>query len=151
MIKTLITKIREFVTRGVTRSVCASCFSFIVPCNWFIARTVATIPAMQSSHLNQYLASVLIHLPKGDDVFLEARDEEDTNMLDLLSFLGGEHHNVTHNPLPNHTVPYTTRSSSKKASALHVIRLVVLVSRYRTSICFSLPSYPRKTCAFISD
>jgi hypothetical protein len=56
---------------------------------------VPTITGMQSSLLSQYLASVLILLLEGDDVVLEARDEEDTSKLDLLSFLGGEHHNVT--------------------------------------------------------
>jgi hypothetical protein len=56
---------------------------------------VPTIPGIQSSLLSQYIASVLIQLPEGDDVVPEARDEEDTSMLDLLSFLGGAHHNAT--------------------------------------------------------
>jgi hypothetical protein len=56
---------------------------------------VPTIPDIQSSLLSQYLASILIQLPKGDDVVPEARDEEDTSKLDLLSILGGAHHNVT--------------------------------------------------------
>jgi hypothetical protein len=50
---------------------------------------------MQSSLLSQFLLSILILLLEGDDVVLEAWDEEDTSKLDLLSFLGGEHHNVT--------------------------------------------------------
>jgi hypothetical protein len=50
---------------------------------------------MQGSLLSQYLTIFLVQLPEGDDVVLEERDEEDTSKLDLLSFLGGEHHNVT--------------------------------------------------------
>jgi hypothetical protein len=38
----------------------ALCFSLLEPCNRSIARTLVAILGMQSSLLNQYLASVLI-------------------------------------------------------------------------------------------
>jgi hypothetical protein len=49
----------------------------------------------QNSLLDWDLVTVFIQLPEGDDIILEAREEEDTNELDFFSCLTGERHDVT--------------------------------------------------------
>jgi predicted carbohydrate-binding protein with CBM5 and CBM33 domain len=48
-----------------------------------------------NSLLDWDLVTVFIQLPEGDDIILEAWEEEDTNELDFFSCLTGERHDVT--------------------------------------------------------